>query len=139
MSISKEPADDNMAPQPTQPQFGVQDSVCDGHHTLTLSGELDLANAPGLENMITRLCADGVNGISLDLSRLTFMDSSGLQAVFHAQQLCREHEYGFRVAAGDGQARRLFEIAGVMDALPMVDREDAPQEAGAEHERPRGR
>lgn len=85
MAISREDADGNLTPQPTSPQFGVQDVVCDGHHTLVLSGELDLAKAPGLEAVITRLCGDGVNGISLDLSGLTFMDSSGLQAVLHAQ------------------------------------------------------
>lgn len=99
--------------------------MCDGHHTLVLSGELDLATAPGLEAIITRLCGDGVNGISLDLSGLTFMDSSGLQAVFNAQQLCREHGYDFLVASGNGQVLRLFEIAGVIGALPIVHREDA--------------
>jgi anti-sigma B factor antagonist len=121
MAISREHADGNLAPQWTRPYFVVQDSVCDGHHTLALSGELDLAEAAGLESMITRLCGDGLKGISLDLSRLTFMDSSGLQAVLHAQQLCREHGYDFLVAPGDGQVLRLFEIAGVIDALPIVD------------------
>lgn len=123
MGISTEHADGNVAPQLTRAQFEVQDSVRDGHHTLALSGELDLAEAGSLESMITRLCVEGLKGISLDLSRLTFMDSSGLQAVFHAQQLCREHGYDFFVAPGDGQALRLFEVAGVIDALPIVNRD----------------
>ncbi|HEY3759119.1 MAG TPA: STAS domain-containing protein [Solirubrobacteraceae bacterium] len=121
MAISREHADGNSAPQRVLPQFEVQDSVCDGHHMLALSGELDLAEAPGLETMITRLCGDGVKGISLDLSRLTFMDSSGLQVVLHAQQLCREHGHDFFVVPGNAQVLRLFEIAGVIDALPIVD------------------
>lgn len=121
MAISREHTDGNLAPQWGQPHFEVQDSVCDGHHTLALSGELDLAEATGLETIITQLCRDGLKGISLDLSRLTFMDSSGLQAVLHAQQLCREHEYDFLVVPGNGQVLRLFEIAGVIDALPILD------------------
>ena len=121
MAISTEHADGNLAPQWTRPKFEVQDSVRDGHHTLSLSGELDLAEAPGLESMITRMCGDGLKGISLDLSRLTFMDSSGLQVVLHAQQLCRERGYDFFVAPGDGQVLRLFEIAGVINALPIVN------------------
>lgn len=123
MAILREHADGNLAPQQTRPPFEVQDSVCDGHHTLALSGELDLAEATGLETMITRLCVDGLKGISLDLSRLAFMDSSGLRAVLHAQQLCREHEYDFLVVPGNGQVLRLFEIAGIIDALPIVDRD----------------
>lgn len=123
MAISTKQADGNLTPQWTRPQFEVRDSVCDDHHTLALRGELDLAEAPGLESMITRLCVEGLKGISLDLSRLTFMDSSGLQVVLHAQQLCREHGYEFFVAPGDGQVLRLFEIAGVIDTLPIVNRD----------------
>lgn len=123
MAISREHADENLAPQWVRPHFAVQDSVCDAHHTLALSGELDLAEAMGLETMIRRLCGDGLKGISLDLSRLTFMDSSGLRAVLHAQQLCREHRYDFFVVPGNGQVLRLFEIAGVIDALPIVGRD----------------
>lgn len=125
MAISREHAEGNVGSRWTRPSFEIQDSVCDGHHTLALSGELDIAEAESLESMITRLCSDGLKGISLDLSRLTFMDSSGLQAVLHAQQLCREHGYDFLVAPGKGQVLRFFEIAGVIDALPIVDREDA--------------
>jgi anti-sigma B factor antagonist len=122
MTMSTEHADENM-PQRTQPDFEVQDSVCDGHHTLALSGELDLAKAPALETMITRLCVTGVKGISLDLSRLTFIDSSGLHAVLHAQQLCREHGYDFLVVADNAQVLRIFEITGIIDALPIADRD----------------
>jgi hypothetical protein len=43
--------------------------------------------------------------------------------VLHAQQLCREHGYDFLVVPGDGQVLRLFEIAGAIDALPIIDRD----------------
>jgi anti-sigma B factor antagonist len=130
MAASTEHADGNLVPQGTRLSFEVQDSVRDGHHTLTLSGELDVAEAPSLESMITRLCVEGLKGISLDLSRLTFMDSSGLHAVLHAQQLCREYGYDFVVAPGDGQVLRLFEIAGVIDALPIPGRSGTPSGHG---------
>lgn len=123
MAILREHTDANLAAQQTAPPFDVQDSVRDGHHTLSLSGELDLAEATGLETMITRLCGEGLKGISLDLSRLTFMDSSGLRVVLHAQQLCRERRYDFLVVPGDGQVLRLFQVAGVIDTLPIVDRD----------------
>ncbi len=127
MAISREHADGTLAPQWIRPHFEVHDTVWDGHHTLALSGELDLAEAGTLATVIERLCVDGLKGISLDLSRLTFIDSSGLQVVLHAQQLCREHGYDFLVVPGNGQVLRLFEIAGVIDALPIVH-----------HDRPHG-
>jgi anti-anti-sigma regulatory factor len=41
-----------------------------------LSGALDLAVAAEVETTILGLCGEGVSGIELNLSQLTFMDSS---------------------------------------------------------------
>jgi len=118
-----------VALQGSQPTFEVQESVRDGRHTLLLSGELDLAVAAGLETKVLGLCGEGVSAVELDLSRLTFMDSSGLRAVLHAQELCAEHGYDFLVVPGGGQVRRLLELTGTTDVLPL---------AGARPGRPAG-
>lgn len=107
--------------QGSQPGFEVQASVRDGRHTLLLSGELDLAVAAGLETTILGLCGEGVTGIELDLSQLTFMDSSGLRVVLGAQELCAEHGYDFLVIPGSEQVQRLLEITGTTDILPLAD------------------
>jgi anti-anti-sigma factor len=104
-----------------EPGFEIQQSVHDGRHTLLLSGELDLAVAAGLEATVLGLCGDGVSAVELDLSRLTFMDSTGLRTVLRAQKLCAEHEYDFLVTPGDGQVQRLLELTGTIDVLPLAD------------------
>ena len=115
-----------MALQGSQPGFEVQESVRDGRHTLILSGELDLAVAAGLETMVLGLCGEGVRGIELDLSRLTFMDSTGLRAVLRAQELCAEHGYDFLVIPGSGQVQRLLELTGTTDVFPLADAHPGP-------------
>lgn len=117
--------------QGSQPGFEVQASVRDGRHALVLSGELDLAVAAGLEATIRDLCGPGVNGIELDLSRLTFMDSSGLRAVLNAQELCAEHGYDFLVRPGSGQVQRLLELTGTTDVLPLADPPPRPPSSPA--------
>jgi anti-anti-sigma factor len=110
-----------MALHGSQPGFEIQASVRDGRHTLQLSGELDLAVAARLEATILGFCGDGVSGITLDLSQLTFMDSSGLRAVLRAQELCAEHGHEFLVMPGSGQVQRLLELTGTDDVLPLAD------------------
>jgi anti-sigma B factor antagonist len=110
-----------VASQGSQPGFEVQQSVRDGRHTLLLIGELDLAVAAGLEATVLGLCGEGVSAVELDLSRLTFMDSTGLRAVLRAQELCAEHGYDFLVIPGSGQVQRLLELTGTTDVLPMAD------------------
>ena len=98
----------------------------DGRHTLLLRGELDLATAPGLETPVLGLCREGVSAVELDLSRLTFMDSTGLRAVLRAQELCAEHGCDFLVIPGSGQVQRLLELTGTTDVLPLADAHPSP-------------
>jgi anti-anti-sigma factor len=111
----------DIALQGSQPDFEVQASICDGRHTLALRGELDLAVAAGLEATILGLCGEGATGIELDLSQLTFMDSTGLQAVLRAQELCAEHGQDFLVTPGNGQVQRVLELTGTTNVLPLAD------------------
>jgi len=118
-----------VALQGSQPGFEVHASVRDGRQTLVLSGELDLAVAAGLEATIRGLCGEGVSGIELDLSQLTFMDSSGLRVVLGAQALCAEHGCDFLVTPGRGQVQRLLELTGTTDVLPLAEAPPRPAEA----------
>lgn len=100
--------------------FEVKDAVCGNEHRFFLSGELDLLTGPVLEDMVGRVCAtEATNTITIDLSEVTFMDSTGLCAVLHAQELCREGRYEFRLMSPQRQVQRLFEVAGVIDHLPV--------------------
>lgn len=48
-------------------------------NSLRLEGEFDLANAPEVAAAIGQLSGDG--SVDVDLSRVTFMDTSGLHAL----------------------------------------------------------
>jgi anti-anti-sigma factor len=126
MAISEQPADGDLALKLGRFGFEVQDSVCEGRHTLLLSGELDLAVAAELETMVLGLCGEGVSAIELDLSRLTFMDSTGLRAVLRAQELCAEHGHDFLVTPGGGQVQRLLELTGTTQVLPLAGVHPSP-------------
>ena len=131
MASSGQLPNGDVALQGSQPGFEVHESVRDGRHALVLSGELDLAVAAGLETTLLGLCGEGVSGIELDLSRLTFMDSTGLRAVLRAQELCAERGYDFLVIPGSGQVRRLLELTGTTNVLPLDDARPSPP-AGAD-------
>jgi anti-sigma B factor antagonist len=107
----------------------VRDISAGGHHRLLLAGELDIASTPILEATIASLCDNGTSAIVLDLSELTFMDSTGLRAVLAADRLCGGKGHSFSVAGAGGPVRRLFELTGVTDALQFEP--DGPAPAGA--------
>jgi anti-anti-sigma factor len=65
---------------PGTPRFGIDESYDDGVLVLAVSGELDLATAPQLQEKITAAREAG-EGVRLDLRPLTFIDSSGLRVL----------------------------------------------------------
>jgi anti-anti-sigma factor len=99
--------------------FEVRDVVRGGLHTLVLSGELDIAPATDLEATVLKLCADGATGIVIDLSRLTFMGSTGVRLILSAREMCAENGCEFFVVPGPPSVQRLFEMTGLLDSLPF--------------------
>jgi anti-sigma B factor antagonist len=97
----------------------------DGRHLLLLAGELDLASVGLLQAAVIRVPADRTRGTTLDLRQLTFLDVSGLHVIVYANQLYRKLGYGFSLIPGPEAIQRLFEITGLIDALPFLKERDS--------------
>jgi anti-sigma B factor antagonist len=106
----------------TPGRLEIADHVQADRHTLVLDGDLTVANAQELEETIARLCVDGVEAITIDLGRLRFIDTTGLKVVVWAQARCREHGYEFLLMEGSAAVQRVFELTGLRNQLPFVDR-----------------
>jgi stage II sporulation protein AA (anti-sigma F factor antagonist) len=86
-----------------------------------LSGELDIATAPALEKLLAWLNAATMN-VRLDLSKLAFMDSTGLQLLTRAINHARAHGCQLEVEPDlSPQVRRLFDL---VQATPLILREE---------------
>jgi anti-sigma B factor antagonist len=85
-----------------------------------VEGEIDLLTSPQLRAALEAELASAEEVI-LDLSRTQFIDSSGLQAIVLAVQ-AQSDGHKLKVSSSlPAQAQRLFELAGVLGHLPMVD------------------
>jgi anti-sigma B factor antagonist len=102
-------------------QFGIALESNEGTSYLRLEGELDLACKETFEQQLIDVTAQRPAGVIVDLSRLEFVDSSGLRMLAEAESTCRESGIEYGVIAGSGQARRLFDLTGMDEVLPVVD------------------
>lgn len=91
-----------------------------------VTGELDLATSPGLEEELEKLAASGAELVVVDLRQLEFMDSTGLSVLVRAHQQATERGRRFAVVRGPQQVQRLLILTGVADRLTLVD---SPEEA----------
>jgi anti-sigma B factor antagonist len=98
----------------------LNDVVRGGQNTLVLVGELDLASAPIFEAKMRQLCENGTSTVALDFSQLSFIDSTGVRAVLIASELCKRHGHALSLTPGTGGVQRVFEMTGLLDALPFA-------------------
>jgi anti-sigma B factor antagonist len=89
--------------------------------TVSLKGELDLSSVGKVQDELRRVEADGPALLVLDLSSLTFLDSTGLRAVVTADERARENGRRFVVVRGPDAVQRVFSITRLEDRLEMVD------------------
>lgn len=81
---------------------------------------LDSANAAEAKSEFLILTQSNIEVLILDLSEVTFCDSSGLSAILLAERQLRERDGGIIVVDAHGKVRSLFEIAKLMDIIPLV-------------------
>jgi anti-sigma B factor antagonist len=89
------------------------------HVRVVPSGELDLTTTPLLDESIRELRQSGFHHVILDLRDLEFIDSSGLRLILDLDAVARADSLKLDVIAGRPEIQRVFEIAGVLDALPF--------------------
>jgi anti-sigma B factor antagonist len=105
-----------------RPPFGVR-LVSTGSRAarVLVAGELDLATAERFDEAVTQALAEA-DDVVLDLSNVTFIDSTGLSSLLAGVSASHLRDRRLVISARLGaQPRRLFEVAGIEGALPLVD------------------
>jgi anti-sigma B factor antagonist len=106
--------------------FGVSIKAAGENACLVeLVGELDLGTIPQLESPLMR-AIESNDGVILDLSRLSFIDSSGIGLLIDAHRATEGAGRLHTVVSRASQVERVFTIAGIDRALPVfTDRAEA--------------
>ena len=88
-------------------------------HTLSLNGELDLANAPDVEQELRRIESTDADVILVDLRDLSFIDSTGMKLLVGAAARSRAQNRLVLEGATPG-VLRVLRIAGIVNLLPLA-------------------
>jgi anti-anti-sigma factor len=88
---------------------------------VALRGELDLSTAEKVERELQRIEEDAPPLVVLDLSGLTFLDSTGLRLIVGADQRARQSDRRLVVVRGPATVQRVFSITKLDERLEMVD------------------
>ncbi len=89
--------------------------------TVRIQGDLDMGGMLRLEQELTRLIErDRVRDLTLDLSDVTFIDSTGLGLIINTDQSARQEGFALHLVPGPREVHRVFEMVGLADVLPFT-------------------
>ena len=104
-----------------QSHFRVEVRNADATAVISVSGELDLASSPALEEELERVAQSDAQLVVVDLRGLEFMDSTGLSVLVRAHQRAEENGRRLGLVNGSQQVQRLLTLTGVADRLTLTD------------------
>jgi anti-anti-sigma factor len=100
-----------------KPQLDIDDNA----GTVAVAGEWDMAATFNVEPELERaLDHPGLDRLTLDLADTTFLDSTGLGVVIRLASDAEQRGIELEIVPGPPEVQRVFESAGVADALPFA-------------------
>jgi anti-sigma B factor antagonist len=95
----------------------------DSLHVLPLEGEIDLHVSPRVESSLASMIAKRPEHVMVDLSGVTFIDSSGLAVLINAMQDIKEYGGKLTLSGINTNVRSIFELAR-LDQFFLIDPRD---------------
>ena len=97
----------------------------DGLVHVALVGELDLSTVAKVQEELRRVEASSPATLVVDLSKLSFLDSTGLRCIVTADERARAEGRRIVIVRGPDAVQRVFAITRLEERLEMVDDVDS--------------
>jgi stage II sporulation protein AA (anti-sigma F factor antagonist) len=104
-----------------EPTFAATSTLDSDVLLVTAEGEVDMSTSPRLLDAVNAV-SEVVRLVIIDLTQVTFLDSSGLNTLVRAQRQLAPRGIALRIVSpSDRVVRRVFEIAHLEDELTLVE------------------
>jgi anti-sigma B factor antagonist len=99
--------------------YQIDHDPIENGHLIVASGELDMSATPRLSTVLAMACASPGGRLVLDLSEVSFIDSTALGTILKAAAQLEESGTTLAVVAPDGPVRRLLEMTNLTQRFRM--------------------
>jgi anti-anti-sigma factor len=126
--------------EPPGALFEIEVSSADDEvKVVALRGELDFDEAPAFGRVLEELRTDGAQKVVVDLSELTFIDSSGISVLVTSARAASAERGTLVLASPNAHVRRVFDIVKLSDLVAIEEGLDgALERLGRGREQPAG-
>jgi anti-anti-sigma factor len=91
-----------------------------------VEGEIDASNVVWVEERIRMPLTNRCEGLAVDLTRATYLDSAGIAMLFRLATALRQHQQELRLVLAEGSpVARMASLSGLESAVPTHPSLDA--------------
>jgi anti-sigma B factor antagonist len=99
--------------------FEIAERRLDGVSVLTVTGEIDMATAPDLRERLVAQEADKVSAIVVDLTGVSFIDSTALGVLVAAHRRQEDAGGTFKLVVTEPRVLKVLEITDLTSVFPV--------------------
>jgi len=109
------------------PEFAITEQGSEaGHFVIAARGEIDLFTAPELKQVVTDAIASGERRVVIDLTDVSFPDSTALGVLIGAVKRLRSRGGALAIVNTEPSITKTFEITGLDQIFTILpDRDEA--------------
>ena len=93
--------------------------VSDSELILKLNGEMDAYNCANARKDFEELATSSVHNITIDMSHINFLDSSGVGVIVFLFKRLREQNRTLKLVGANGQPQELMTLLRIDSAIPV--------------------
>jgi len=105
-------------------RLGTDIRKVSGIPVLSVTGEIDIYTAPLFKQAVVNLVSDGNKDIIIDLSGVTFMDSSGFGTLLGATKRLRPTGGGLHLVGPNSTIQRMLRLTHLDTIMRVYDSEE---------------
>ncbi|MGY8815919.1 MAG: STAS domain-containing protein [Gammaproteobacteria bacterium] len=91
-----------------------------GYTVIEMAGEVDLSCSPDARKQILH-CLDGASGVLVDLSQVSYIDSSGIASLVEGYQTAKKKNLNFGLIGVSEAAMSVLQLARLDKVFPIHD------------------
>lgn len=99
--------------------FEIAEKRVDGVSVVTVTGEIDVATAPDLKECLVTQADDGISAIVVDLSGVSFIDSTALGVLVGAFRRQEEAGGTLKLVVTEPRILKVLEITALTSVFPV--------------------
>jgi anti-sigma B factor antagonist len=96
-----------------------------------LSGDIDMSNVDAAREQLALAVATARHGVIVDVSDVTYLDSTGIGALVQARSEAHRIGLSFELSGVSARIARVLQILGLTEDLPEVGTADGVADAAA--------